>query len=92
MKVLAFSNRWSISSSVAFSFQVGLREATTPAMDIQGSNLGLMSVGKAEIPLSFASIPSMNFFVSASKRGEKGVYLVETVKDDLYVWIFGGPS
>jgi hypothetical protein len=91
MKVLAFSNRWSISSSVALSFHVGLREATTPAIDIQGSNLGLMSVGKAEIPLSLASIPSMNFFVSASKRGD-AVYLVETVKDDLYAWIFGGPS
>ena len=88
MKVLAFSNRWSISSSVAFSFHVGLREATTPAIDIQGSNLGLISFGNAEIPLSFASIPSMNFFVSASKRGY-GIYLVETVKDDLYVWIFG---
>ena len=66
MKVLAFSNRWSISSSVAFSFHVGLSEATTPAIDMQGSNLGLISFGKAEIPLSFASIPSMNFFVSAS--------------------------
>lgn len=61
MKVLAFSNCASISSSVAFSFHVGLREATTPAMDMQGSNLGFTSVGYAEIPLSFASIPSMNF-------------------------------
>jgi hypothetical protein len=33
---------------------------------MQGSNLGLISFGKAEIPLSLASIPSMNFFVSAS--------------------------
>ena len=61
MNVLAFSNRASISSSVTGSFHGGFREATTPAMDIQGSNLGLTSFGYAEIPLSFASIPSMNF-------------------------------
>ena len=61
MKILALSNRASISSSVAGSFHCGFREATTPAIDIQGSNLGLTSFGYAEIPLSFASIPSMNF-------------------------------
>ena len=62
MKALACSKRLSTSVSVDVSFHAGLREATTPAIERMGSNFGLMSDGYGEIPLSFASMPSINFF------------------------------
>jgi hypothetical protein len=60
--MLASSKRLSISSAVADSFHWGLSAATIPVIERADSNFGLMSEGNAEMPLSFASIPSMNFY------------------------------
>ncbi len=43
------------------TFHAGFKDATIPVIDRAGSNLGFMEAGYAEIPLSFASMPSMNF-------------------------------
>ena len=48
--------------SVAGSFHAGFNAATIPVIERADSNFGLMSEGYAEIPLSLASIPSMNFY------------------------------